>query len=381
MLAETIKQATGGKVDLLAPERIRPIALYAQHMEILPGVYPAFADSHVGVKPDPVLMDFLNRRFGLGWKESEKSSAGSDLTATIRLFKLGIFEFQNVISPLAGHQPKVGRERARVRGNEENKPSPLAPLRAPTEGWSGEGSIPAQPLRDWFSDAGILICRPKPGSVHALGAALKGGHNAENHNHNDVGSFVVALGNGTPLLDPGSEVYTARTFGPNRYDSNVLNSYGHSVPRVAGMLQATGREAQAKILKAQFTDDADTYVMDISSAYKVEDLKTLERTFVFSREGAGKLTVTDVVEFDRPENFGTALITFSKRQQPAPDRLVIGEGNEAVEAAVSATGGKFRIDSQEIKENLPDKNVAVRLGIDFTEPLQKGSITVTIAPK
>ncbi len=121
--------------------------------------------------------------------------------------------------------------------------------------------------------------------------------------------------------------------------------------------------------------------MDISSAYKVEDLKKLERIFVFSREGAGKLTVTDVVEFERPENFGTALITFSKRQQPAPDRLVIGEGREAVEAVIAATGGKFRIDSQEIKENLPDKNVAVRLGIDFREPVRKGSITVTITPK
>jgi hypothetical protein len=88
-----------------------------------------------------------------------------------------------------------------------------------------------------------------------------------------------------------------------------------------------------------------------------------------------------VVEFERPENFGTALITFSKRQQPAPDRLIIGEGSEAVEAVVTTTGGKFRIDSQEIKENLPNKNVAIRLGIDFTEPVQKGSITVTITPK
>jgi hypothetical protein len=352
MLSETIKQATGGKVDLLAAERIRPIALFGRRMEILPGVYPAFADAHVGVKPDPVLMDFLDRRFALGWKEAEKSSAGSDLSSRIRLFKLGIFEFN------------------------QSEPSLLASI----AGSNGDGSN-SEPLRDWFSNAGILICRPKPGSVHALGAALKGGHNAENHNHNDVGSFVVALDGGTPLLDPGSEVYTARTFGPNRYTSNVLNSYGHAVPRVAGTLQATGRDAQAKILKAEFTDDADTYVMDISSAYKVDELKKLERTFVFSREGAGKLTVTDAFEFERPENFGAALITFSKREQPAPDRLVIGEGNEAVEAVVSATGGKFRIDAQEIKENLPDKNVAVRLGIDFTQPLQKGSITVTITPK
>jgi hypothetical protein len=340
MLAETLKQATGGKVDLLAPER----------MEILPGIYPAFADSHVDVKPDPRLMGFLSRRFNLGWKEYEKPASGSDVMTRARLFEAGIFVF-----------PSVSQE----------------PVPEALQVNSGSG----QPLRDYFSDAGILICRPKPGSTRALGAALKGGHNAENHNHNDVGSFVVALGKSTPLLDPGSEIYTARTFGPKRYDSDVLNSFGHPVPRVAGTLQVTGRSAQAKILKVQFTDAADTYVMDISSAYKVPGLKKLERTFVFSREGEGKLTVTDEVEFVRPENFGTALITFSKRRQPEPDRLEIGEGQEAVEVVVAATGGKFRIDSQEIKEDLPGKKIPIRLGIDFTKPVQKGSITVTIGPK
>ena len=347
MLAETIKQATAGKVDLLAAERIKPIALYARRMEILPGIYPAFADARVGVKPDPMLMDFLDGRFGFGWKASNKENAEADLSSRDRLFKLAIFEF----------------------------PPPPAPLS------KGEESITTQPLRDWFSDAGILICRPMPGKQHGLGAALKGGHNAENHNHNDVGSFVVALAGGTPILDPGSEVYTARTFGPNRYLSNVLNSYGHPVPRVAGMLQETGRQAQAKILKAEFTDDADTYVMDISSAYKVESLKTLERTFVFSRDGSGRLTVADVFEFDRPENFGAALITFSKWKQAAPDRLQIGEGDEAVEAIISTSGGQFRIDPQEIKENLPGLRIPIRLGIDFAEPVQEGRITVTITPK
>ena len=96
----------------------------------------------------------------------------------------------------------------------------------------------------------------------------------------------------------------------------MLNSFGHPVPRVAGTLQVTGRSAQAKFLKTEFTDAADTYVMDISSAYKVAGLKKLERTFIFSREGKGKLTVTDVVEFDRPQAFGTALITFAKWKQP-----------------------------------------------------------------
>lgn len=29
------------------------------------------------------------------------------------------------------------------------------------------------------------------------------------------------------LADPGSEVYTSRTFSDKRYESNVLNSFGH----------------------------------------------------------------------------------------------------------------------------------------------------------
>ena len=102
----------------------------------------------------------------------------------------------------------------------------------------------------------------------------------------------VALGSSLPILDPGAEVYTARTFSAKRYDSNVLNSFGHPVPRVAGKLQSPGRQAAAKILKTEFTDAKDTLVMDIRSCYDVPELTKLVRTFVFSREGRGSLTVS-----------------------------------------------------------------------------------------
>jgi hypothetical protein len=153
------------------------------------------------------------------------------------------------------------------------------------------------------------------------------------------------------------------------------------VPRVAGTLQATGREARAKILKTEFSDNTDILVMDISSAYKVPGLKKLERTFIFSREGKGKLTVADEVEFDRAQEFGTALITFSKWRQIAPDRLEIGEGKDAVKAVIAATGGDFNIKAEEIKEDLPGHHIPIRLGIELTKPVQKASVTVTITPK
>jgi len=191
---------------------------------------------------------------------------------------------------------------------------------------------------------------------------------------------VVALGRATPLVDPGSEVYTARTFSAHRYDSKVLNSFGHPVPRVAGQLQVEGRQAAAKILKTKFADKADTLVMDISSAYKVKELKRLERTFVFSREGEGRLTVIDKVEFTSPQMFGTALITFSPWKQLAANRLLVGEAPDAVQVEIAVEGGTLKIEPEQIQEKLPGGRTATRLGLDLAEPTANATITLTISP-
>lgn len=226
-------------------------------------------------------------------------------------------------------------------------------------------------MRDWFSDAGILICRPAPGNECRLGVALKGGHNAEHHNHNDVGSYVVVLGASTPLLDPGSEVYTARTFSSKRYDSNVLNSFGHPVPRVAGRLQRVGREAAAAVVSTSFTNSADTLELGLESAYDVPELKRLRRTFNYSREGQGKLSVVDDVEFSSPQSFGTAIITFSPWKQLDPNRLLVGGPPDAVVVEISTDGAAFQVHSEEIHEDLHGDGVPVRLGIDLTEPVSQ----------
>jgi hypothetical protein len=225
-----------------------------------------------------------------------------------------------------------------------------------------------------------LICRPASGNPRGLGAALKGGHNAEQHNHNDVGSFVVALGSATPLLDPGAEVYTRRTFSSRRYESNVLNSFGHPVPRVAGKLQREGRQAAAKVLKTGFADAEDTLVLDIRSCYDVPELTRLVRTFVFSREGRGSLTVSDEVEFKSPQEFETVLITLVPWKQDGDDKLVIGKGDEAIQAKIASGEHSFRLQATEIHEDLPGKIVPKRLGIVLTEPVRQAVIRVTIAP-
>ncbi len=345
MLAETLRRASGGKFDIMQEPRVALIAQFGRRMEILPGIFPCFADCRPGTRPDPQLSAFLARRYGWALRPvatRTRAARGRDW----RLFVVGLYDFPDPALPSA----------------------------------KASATTAAAGLRDWFSDAGILICRPEAGSRHALGAALKGGNNGEMHNHNDVGSYVVALGRSTPLLDPGSEVYTARTFSSRRYDSNVLNSFGHPVPRVAGQLQATGRQAAAKILRADFSDATDTLVLDLAAAYRVKPLEKLIRTFVFSRTGSGKLTVTDKVAFDTPETFGTALITFGPWKQLSSHRLRVGEEPDAVTVEVVAEGAEARISAEQIHEDLPGGRIPTRIGIDLAKPVTNAKIMLGITP-
>ncbi len=348
LLSETVRQATRGQLDLFARPEVKAPAEFGARIQIVGGVAPAFADCSVSAKPSPEIMWFVNRRLDLGLRAHDK------LDGTVEsfsghwfgfLFESALFSFPNSASEM------------KPRSDERNY---------------------EVGLRTWFDNAGILIARPAPGSACRMGVALKGGHNAEHHNHNDVGSYVVVVGKRAVLLDPGAETYTARTFSKDRYVSKLLNSFGHPVPVVAGQLQRTGREAQAKVLRTDFTDRADTFALDIASPYPCPELKRLERTFVYSRDGDGSLTVTDTVEFASPQSFGTALVTLGKWERTKDGSLRVRDGNEAVRVEINVNGGEFTVQAEEIVEDAPVK--PTRIGINVTKPVTAATVTLKITP-
>ena len=349
LLAETVRRATGGGLDLMALAQVRAPAMFGARIQILGGVAPAFADCSVKARPAATIMHFVNRRFGLGLADYD----GLDL--------------RNCLGALPDTMTYAF-------------PEPAPPDRP-------VGARRAVPLRDWFEQAGVLISRPAADSACRLGVALKGGHNAEHHNHNDVGSYVVvvgdrpsrASGSGEPvLLDPGAETYTARTFSARRYDSKLLNSFGHPVPVVAGQLQRTGREAQAKVLRADFTDQADTLELDLASAYAVPDLKVLRRTFVYSRQGPGSLTVTDRVEFKSPQTFATALVTLGSWKRLDGGELRVSDGKASVRVDIEAGANEWAIQAEEMVEDAPVR--PTRIGLSLAKPVTAAAVTMKITP-
>jgi len=234
------------------------------------------------------------------------------------------------------------------------------------------------PLRTWFDNGGALICRPHAKSKARFAAALKGGHNAEHHNHNDVGSFSVVAGATMVICDPGGEVYTARTFSARRYDSTVLSSYGHAVPVVAGQLQRSGAEARAVVVRADFRDEADTLALDLRSAYSVPELQRLERTFRFRRTDPTALIVRDDVASKEPRSFETALITWGPWKRLSETELRIVADGEAVRVKIDAGDAPFQIKPETLNEDVPTPRKPLRLGIALTKPVQSTSVTLTI---
>jgi hypothetical protein len=190
----------------------------------------------------------------------------------------------------------------------------------------------------------------------------------------------VVLGDTPLLLDPGGEVYTARTFSSRRYESKVLSSYGHPVPVVAGKLQQTGSQARGRVIHNDFTDGVDTLVLDISSAYDVSEIKKLERKFVYSRQGSGSLTVTDQVAFSQPCDFAAALVTFSDWKKVSASSLTVYDSDKALSVDIEVDGADFEIKAETIDEDVSARKKPTRLGINLKGPVSSATVRLVIRP-
>lgn len=117
----------------------------------------------------------------------------------------------------------------------------------------------------WLADSQIMVA----GNGSWLIAA-KGGNNAESHNHNDVGSYVLYRNGAPTVIDLGRDTYTAQTFGKQRYELMNNRSMYHNVPVINGYEQKDGREYKGIDVDHTYTDSASVMLVDIAKAYPKE---------------------------------------------------------------------------------------------------------------
>jgi hypothetical protein len=134
--------------------------------------------------------------------------------------------------------------------------------------WIGASPDTSPLLRDvWLPSTQVVVARQAPGTAAGLTLAVKGGHNGEHHNHNDVGSFVVASDGVPVIVDAGRPTYTAQTFGPDRYSIWTMQSGWHNVPVIAGGEQLPGAEHAARGASVEVSDDHASLELEIGAAY------------------------------------------------------------------------------------------------------------------
>ncbi len=179
-----------------------------------------------------------------------------------------------------------------------------------------------------------------------LFAAIKGGHNAENHNHNDIGSFIVYADGEPQIIDMGNKVYTAITFGPNRYTLDNTRAMNHNVPLIGAHEQCFGRERAAQNVQA----DTNGAIMDIAGAYPDEaDVRRIVRRLTAGEEG---IVLSDDVALAKAQQ---VTWVFMLRHQP-----IIGEGTArfgrltmTFDPALAAQAEEMPVTDERMAKNFP----------------------------
>lgn len=144
---------------------------------------------------------------------------------------------------------------------------------------------------------------------HTVCFAAKGGHNAQPHNHNDVGSIIYHIDGDSLLIDLGRGKYS-REYFQQRYTKVCNSSRGHSVPIIDGEYQKPGAEYACGSFELLEGAGSRRIEIDMEKAYGLPYLSSLHRSLLF--EENGKLTVTDTCTAGQPVDFTGRFVTKSK---------------------------------------------------------------------
>jgi hypothetical protein len=267
-LSEMLRARTEGAVDLLASDHLRKIAAFPSKMLLSGSSFATFSDCDETLHFEPGIIARLAERTG------ETSL-------------LGLL------------QPSTPKEHNRWF------PMYLRDLLW----WDGQYHPTGQVSDSYLPLGGTARLTARTPQGNPIVVAIKAGHNDENHNHNDVGSFILHAGDETLLTDPGRGLYTRQYFGPERYGNLFANSYGHSVPRIANRLQKEGHEFQGEFVNVDLSCPEKRAEIEFARAYPIDQLDSARRKITLTETGTVWLQDSFSFESD-PVEIEEAFVTW-----------------------------------------------------------------------
>lgn len=233
---ELLHSASGGQIDLFDHPLIKEMGRFIVRAHIAGDYFVPIGDCPARMNPERGLLHRYGRRTG----EAELLATASH---------------QATVADILPEKQFFGRHIYAVFDAPEMLAHTNRPLPAPRDTW-----LPSEDLQ-------LMAARSRAGSFEGLYVAAWGAHNAQSHNHNDVGNVLVFL-NGQPVfVDAGAPEYTAATFSSRRYEAWPFQSQYHNLPTINGKDQGAGRRFAARQVECRLSDAAAELTMDIAAAY------------------------------------------------------------------------------------------------------------------
>jgi hypothetical protein len=328
-------------LDQVAPELVRPlwsepkirnVAEFICHMHVGGDYYVNFADSSAVVPPCGVREYLFGRAVG-----------------SQRLMDLAAFD--------------VRRDDNRLIPGEWNLWYRVQAILAVSEILERQAEPPVA-TDHHFLGIGLAIARDE-----RFALAVKGGHNGESHNHNDVGSLTLYKDGQPILIDVGVETYTAKTFSPRRYEIWTMQSAYHNLPSFDGVMQQDGEGFAADAMHVHLGTDAAEITLDIAGAYPAEAELHRYRRHVRLLRGR-HVEIRDDYEGGRP-----ATLSLMTLIEPEVEAGVIRLGERAeirVDGAGAIVVESLDIADPRLRQSWPERIYRLLL------PFSGSALTLTI---
>ncbi len=284
---ELLEYMSGGKINIYSEPLIKAMGEYIARMNICDVYFVNFADSRSRANQDGNML----KRYG--------EKCDSDI---LRSYSDSMLKYENATFDVA---------------------LPYRTLRSyttPIKDVSGTKLIAAKDT--YFPDLKVMILRESENPCEGIFFAIKGGHNDESHNHNDVGSFVVYK-NGKPvLIDAGVGEYTKQTFSKDRYKIWSMQSLYHNLPSFDGVGQHNG--AQYKSKNEVYNEEERSLTLDITDAY-VEECGLISYVRSGSLMG-GAVTITENIKLGEERLIDFVFVTHREPHVLDNGRIALTEG-------------------------------------------------------
>ena len=339
---ELLYSATDGKINVYNEPLIQNIAKFIYRVHIYDRYFINFADASAMLTPSAALV------YGFGKRINDPN-----------MMALGAWSANKQNIRENGVSDSIGRQLPALFSVEEL-------LKA--------DATPPLPRDVWLNEIQVMVARDKGGSPEGFFVAIKGGHNAESHNHNDVGNMVVYMDGKPVLVDAGVETYTAKTFSSKRYEIWTMQSQYHNLPTINGVQQAPGGKYAARDAVYKSDDQMAELTLDIAKAYPEEaGVNKWVRTVCLKRGESISITENydlKEVKGDTTINFLTPCKVILQDGQIILKTSELYEGRASGEAKIHYESDKLSASIEEIE--VKDNRLKHIWGNNLTRIMLKG---------